>query len=84
MARDGTFDLDRMIAEHLDSGDGTDAVDQAVAVLVDADIPPNQRATAFVGVMSELLSRLSADEFARFHDLAKEQGNLLPCRTSAR
>ena len=77
---DGTFDLDRLIAEHLDATTGSEVVDQALAVLIDADIPDDQRASAFVRVMSELLERISPAELARFRRTAQTEGEIAAMR----
>jgi hypothetical protein len=75
VTNDRAFDLDRLIAEHVDDKDEpSEVIEQAVAVLVDSSIPEDQRASAFVKVMSDLLSQLSIDEFSRFRTLAEVEG----------
>ena len=80
MAADGTFDLDRLIAEHLDVTVGSTVIDQALAVLVDADIVDGERASAFVRVMAELLERISPAERARFRLVAETEGEIAAMR----
>ena len=76
---DGTFDLDCLIAEYLDIN-GNEVVDQALAVLVDANISDDQRAGAFVRVMSELLERISPAELAQFRHTARTEGEIAAMR----
>jgi hypothetical protein len=76
MMNDDTFNLDRLIAERLDDGSGepSEVLDQALAVLVDSAIPEDKRASSFVKVMSDLLARLSPNEFLHFRELAELKG----------
>ena len=76
VANNRPFDLDQLLAEHIgdERDEQSEVLDQAVAVLIDNAIPENERASAFVKVMSELLSKLTVEQFAHFRSLAESEG----------
>ncbi len=68
------LDLEGFIASRLGEGPATEVQLQALAVLVDADLSPEQRAAAFGAVLSSLLARLSPVQLKRFLRIAEQDG----------